>query len=58
MLQRVVPLKFKGKVVGSAVIEADEKGVKVLTTNITDPELREMLEGAPPSFSIKNTKVE
>ena len=58
MERRTVPLKWGDKVVGTCEIEYDEKKINILSNNITDPVLRELLEGAPPSFSINNTKIE
>lgn len=58
MEPKTVPLKWEDRVIGTCEVEQDEKGVKVISTNITDPKLKELLAGAPPSFSINNTKVD
>lgn len=55
--RKTVPLKWKDKVVGTCEIAYDDKGYEVIATDITDPKIRELLEGAPPSFSINNTKI-
>lgn len=51
METKTVPLKWDDKVIGSCVVEQDSKGVRVVSTDITDPDVRELLSGAPPSFT-------
>ena len=48
---KAVPLKWEDKVIGSCVVDVDEKGVVVVSTDITDPKARELLSDAPPSFT-------
>ncbi len=38
-MQKTIPLKHHGKDVGTAVIEADADGVRVVSTTFTDPEV-------------------
>lgn len=57
MEPKTVPLKWEDRVIGTCEVEQDEKGVNVISTNITDRKLKELLEEASPSFSI-NTKVD
>lgn len=41
--QKTVPLRFNEKVVGEAVIEVDEVGVRVISTEVTDPVLQKVI---------------
>lgn len=43
-MRRIVPLRHNGKHVGEAVIEVDQEGCRVLSTNITDSEIKEKFE--------------
>lgn len=43
-MRRVVPLRHHGKHVGTAVIEVDQEGCRVISTDITDPEVKRMFE--------------
>jgi len=38
--QKTVPIRFNEKIVGEAVIEVDEVGVRVISTEVTDPVLQ------------------
>ena len=44
VVRKTVPLRHHGVEVGEAVIECDENGVRVLSTNITDPEVKRLFE--------------
>lgn len=43
-MKRTVPLNHHGKHVGFAILEVDHTGVRVTSTNITDPEVKELFE--------------
>lgn len=43
-MRRTVPLRHEGKHVGEAVIEVDQEGCRVLSTNITDPEVKRLFQ--------------
>ncbi len=58
MKRITVPLKYNNEVVGTCEIEYDKHDVKIISSNITDTKLSELLEESSPSFSIKNTKIE
>ncbi len=55
---KTVPLKYKDKVIGGCVVDVDEKGVVVVSTDITDPKIKELLADAPPSFTKSIIKLE
>lgn len=42
--EQTVPLRLGNKVIGEATIVVDNVGARVVSTDITDPDLREMLD--------------
>ncbi len=57
-MRRTIPLKHEGKHVGEAVCEVDQEGCRVISTNITDPEVKRLFEEDILSLSIPREKKE
>lgn len=55
---KTVPLTFGDKVIGEADVQETEAGIHVMTTRITDPTMRRMLEISigPMSITIPDKK--